>query len=183
MKLAIIVAWLVAEALRMPASVDPAETAEDRRARVEMIARSAAVASLEHADGSGWRWRELAAAVLVKQHAESRFALDVHSGARLGDRGKAACLGQLHQSRFLPASEWRALVGTDEDATLRCAQATARMLVAHARHCQVWRGLRANWEIVAITFASYGTGGQCDPLDSSRERAFVWARVVMRGPR
>jgi hypothetical protein len=73
-------------------------------------------------------------------------------------------------------------VGTAEDATRLCADATARLLVAQARQCGVWPGQRADRTKVAKTFAAYASGGGCDPNDQAWARADKWLAAIAKRP-
>ncbi|HTM44687.1 MAG TPA: hypothetical protein VL137_07010 [Polyangiaceae bacterium] len=150
-------AWLYAIALSLtPAWYAPGrnpETEIQYRDRVETIAEAIAA---EVSDP------ELAAAVLVKWHAESGgFRLSVHSGERLGDNGHAICLGQLHQSRDLLKEDWLRLAGTDLESTRRCAAATAKLLGKARRLCRDW----------GRAFSAYATGRGCQLVALGRERS------------
>jgi len=160
-------AWLLALALSMtPAWYPPGknpETPLEYQKRVDTIA--AAIAAEVEND------RQLAAAVLVKWHAESGgFNLAVHSGARLGDDGRAICLGQVHVSRALPKADWLQLAGTDLAATRRCAAVSARLLGNARRHCGSW----------PRAFSAYASGRGCQVLPLGKTRGRHLAQMLQR---
>lgn len=186
MKTAVIAAWLLAEATKMPLSPSPDETSLQVRTRLETIASSLAAAAKDQADGSGWTSTELAAAALVLWNEESRFDARVHAGLPhpvwTQDQGRARCLGQLHQSALVPPDEWARLAGTDEDATLQCGRATIRVLTAQGRRCGVYLGVRADRNRIAQVYAAYGSGGKCRPDDRAWQRADRWLKVMASRP-
>lgn len=152
------------------------ETREQYENRVEVIAQAVAI---EANEARGWNWgaRALAVAALTLMYNESHFALPVHSGARLGDHGRASCLGQIHVSGLVPKQEWLELTGVDLESTRRCARATIRLLVAQYRSCGLNRR-PVSLEGMASLFAKYGTGSSCRPNDGSRARAREWQRLM-----
>src|SRR5262245_35429479 len=105
-------ALLLSATLSLPAPWHPkgqaAETREEYEARVATIAEAVAV---EARAARGWSWSatDLAFAVMTVMYNESRFALSVHNGERLGDHGRARCLAQIHTSGLVPKDEWLAL--------------------------------------------------------------------------
>lgn len=102
-------------------------------------------------------------AVLVVWRRESGLAQDVHAGkpGRNGsDRGRAACMGQLHANRKLTRELWMATKGISLEATRLCARWTAKALQSAAATCR-FNGGRQAWRKV---FRQYGTGnGDCRP--------------------
>lgn len=152
------------------------ETDADLRERYAVIAK--AVATEAPRVDSSWPTHALAFAAIVTFHGESRFALDVHSGERLGDRGRAACLGQLHRYG-MTHEQWERLTGTSLDATRRCARATMEAIARSDRYCQHrHRAARPMRERVARALSLYGSGRTCGPLTSSKKRARTWSRLV-----
>jgi hypothetical protein len=178
-------AGLVAAALAIPHSLAPGETKEDRDPRVVRIAESAWEAAAPFADGRGWTRFETALATIVLQGNESGgFDLRIHAGEVhpiwTQDHGLARCLGQHHVSLLVPAEDWARLAGVDEDATLRCARATTKVLLAHAKLCGVYLGRHATREAIAQTFAAYGSGGHCKPDDEDYRRAKQWESYMAK---
>lgn len=172
---------VLAVLLRLPGPWEPEATAEAPAARVERLSTIAtAVATVADESAPGWRWgrRELAAALVAVTYPEShRYSRDVHAGERLGDRGKAACLAQIHAGALVSREEWRASMGTDLEATTLCVRLAARVLGA-ASKC-VSRGRELDAVQVARLFAAYGTGYSCSPsLPFARQRGRHWASVT-----
>jgi hypothetical protein len=111
--------------LGLPATSSP-ESPEARAARLDTIAEAIADESRSVND---------AAAILTIWWHESHLDERVHAGTAhprwTSDRGRARCLGQLHESSLV--RDWAQLAGTDILATRRCAAATLRVLRAHGR--------------------------------------------------
>jgi hypothetical protein len=153
------------------------EDLEDYRARLSVLAEAVALEAAEHKSATLDR-RALAAATLTVWYGETRFSYEVHA---LGtsrwnqDVGKARCLGQLHQSKLVPAEEWVALVGADLESTRRCARATMRVLLAMSRYCGV---SHADESSMATVFGAYGTGRGCALTTKSKSRARRWAALM-----
>jgi hypothetical protein len=165
---------LLFAALTVPRPFGDTEPTEARAARLEVIAESIA---LESWSVEGWRWstHDLAWLVFATTVEESGgFRLDVHAGARRGDSGRAACLGQLHAQALVPRSEWLASVGTSQEATRVCMRGVARVYAA-ASACAGSGPLTAYK--VARMAASYGTGRTCRPdgLPFATRRGWLWA--------
>lgn len=115
---------------------------------------------------------EEAAMVTVVFYEESRFRLDIHSGERLGDGGKAKCLGQIHPH----AKDWDYLAGTDLESTRRCAAQSLRHLRWGLRNCAPRKGtdeVRA-----AYAYAYYATGHCTEPDEKSLYRAKQWRKLM-----
>jgi len=100
---------------------------------------------------------EMALAIVTQFRYESHFSKNVHSGKKLGDGGRAICLGQ-HHINWRTKSEWQALAGLDLESTLRCASATRDALQAGRRFCRVNHGKRIDWRHI---FSYYSTGRSC----------------------
>jgi hypothetical protein len=155
------------------------ETVEQHQDRLKIITQAIAE---EAAATESWKWGTdaLAAATLATWYEESRFALEVHNGqgrTRFGeDDGRARCLGQLHQTGFVPKDEWKQLAGTDLESTRRCARATMRVLSAQGARCKMPKELNV-WS-VARMFAMYGTGRSCSITKNSMKRARHWGRIM-----
>lgn len=141
------------------------ETGEELEARVMMIAEEVErlPATVEE--------KALVAATI---HDESqRFHLSVHEGTKRGDRGRAWCLGQLHNQTWLPRAELELTVGTDREATRRCLMGAVQAyrgggkklvcssldraiaMYATGRGCSAsWSGtgrrLRLTWQMMAL---------------------------------
>lgn len=103
-----------------------------------------------------------AAAVLTVFWFESHLDQLVHAGVShprwSSDRGRAACMGQLHRSKIV--RDWDSLSGTDLESTRRCVAATLRVLRSVSWAC----GYRGAFEgtTIARVFAAYGRG-RCPP--------------------
>lgn len=186
MKTAVIAVWLLSNALKMPISKAPDETPDQVHARLETIAVSLATAAQETPTVQGWTSTEIAAAALVLWNEETRFDQRVHAGEKhpqwTQDSGRAKCLGQLHTSALVPPDEWAKLAGTGEEATLVCARATMRVLIAQGRQCGTYIGVRASRDRVSKTYAAYGSGGSCKPDDRSWARADKWLKIMAGRP-
>ena len=186
MKIAIIVGWLTAELLKIPGSHVPGETREEYRARVGEVATAMVEESRTLANGSGWSLTELAAAGAIIWHGETLFDRRVHAGEQHPlwnqDHGLARCGMQLHSSGIVPQDVWERLVGLGTDQTHLCAQYGLRVLIAQAKQCGVFNGQRADRRRVAMTFASYASGGKCKPTDREWERADRWLKVMATRP-
>lgn len=165
-------AALFAAAVALPKPHADSEPPAARLARVENIAEAIA----DETDDS-----RLAFAALTKWWWESgRFLRAVHAGELRGDGGKAACLGQLHQTLgWVSRPEWLASQGTDLDATRVCARITIRVLRMHADRCRLTRP----WSEpqVAQLFGAYGTGRTCHGrFRWAQNRARMWQLLVAR---
>ena len=175
-------AALLSAALSLPSPWYPPgenpETVEQYRARVEVIA-SAIVAEAAQAPGWGWGTRALAFAALTIMYKESGFALSVHNGEKLGDRGRASCLGQVHMSGMVPKHEWVRLTGVDTESTRRCARAPLRYLVAQHRGCRLHK-TPLNMTNMARVFTAYATGGRCTPGTLGMKRARAWNQLMVK---
>jgi hypothetical protein len=163
---------LLAAALSLPSPWYPpgkaVETRAEYEARVATIAEAVATEVAE-VRLRGLGARDLAFAVMTLMYNESRFALDVHSGERLGDRGRASCLAQIHKSGLVPRDEWEVLTGVDLESTRRCARAAIRLLGAQYRRCAA--GSPSTRQAIARAFAAYASGSSCVPTSSSLKRA------------
>lgn len=179
-------AWLFATAKELPRSHAPGETETAEAIRLERISRAYAFATLPYANGHGWTASELGMALLILADEETRLDERIHAGGEhpvwTQDHGLAKCLGQLHVSKLVPQSLWAKLGGTDEDATRRCAEATALVWVAVAKNCGVWLGARADRNRVAEAFMAYGSGGKCKPDERAWSRADKWLARMQKRP-
>lgn len=186
MKTAVIAAWLLVEAAKMPLSHAPGETPDQLHARLEVSTNSLAIAAKDQADGTGWTSTELAAWGLVLWHGETLLDARIHAGLPhpiwTQDKGMAHCFGQIHPSALIPPERWAKLTGTDEEATLQCARATLLVAVAQGRRCGTYIGVRASRDRVAQVFAAYGSGGKCKPDDRAWQRADRWLKVMASRP-
>lgn len=149
------------------------ETQEQYLARAQVVAESVVAAS----DGK----RQRAMAILVVFWGESRFSPLIHAGLKLGDGGKAICLGQHHQLTRT-TEEWASLAGTDREATTRCARATGDALVRSWHYC---RALSEKFDYTEA-FTLYGTGSTCRPTESKWKNIFIdrgekWHALVTHG--
>ena len=134
-----------------------------------------------------WHRKTLVVAVLAHWYEESRLAYEVHAGLDhpvwTQDVGRARCLGQLHVG-LVPAQEWAALAGLDEQATQRCAAWTARALTRMALYCgKGRRGADKLDDILLPMFSAMGGGG-CSPTVAGRAKlvrfAKMWREVERR---
>lgn len=169
-------------ALSFPAPTyrdEPPETLDRYRERVQMIGEVTAEATQD----VRWAWgpKALITATLEHMYEESRFDVRIHAGDPHplwdSDDGKAACLGQLHQSGIVPPREWVVLAGTDREATLRCVRATMRVLVSLQRMCA--NRLPPTVPNMAAVFGGL-SGRGCQSTPSSQRRAQQWARLMMQ---
>lgn len=150
------------------------ETYDQYAERLNTIT-SSIVTEVEEYPPRHWNATELSATLLVLTYRESAWRLDVHSGTRLGDRGKAACLAQVHSSRILPTNEWVSTMGTSEVSTRNCMLAALSYLVPAQRRCAP-APMPFGVEAVARALQGYGTGGPCKP----QAWAYARARRVVR---
>lgn len=182
----VVAAWLYAEARKQPISKAPGETKEELQARLKLITQMLAEEAKPYGNGTGWTSTELAAAAEVIWDGESLFDRRVHAGEQhpiwTQDNMLARCGMQLHASGLVPADVWTQLGGVDQDATRLCAKYGTRVVVAMARQCGVYNGLRADRNRVAITFASYASGGKCKPDDRAWQRADRWLKMMASRP-
>ncbi|MEO8184062.1 MAG: hypothetical protein ABI895_35020 [Deltaproteobacteria bacterium] len=157
------------------------ETTLEYRERMQTIATAIALEAQANED---WQWdpTSLAAATFVTWYSESKFALEVHNGSgqsRFGeDDGQARCLGQLHQTGWVPRSDWKQLTGIDLEATRRCARATMKVLALQGKRCKMKH--KPNLWAVARLEAAYGHGLSCAPTKASTSRARRWAKLMDR---
>jgi hypothetical protein len=157
------------------------ETDAEYAARVATIAEAVAIEAQE-ARGAGLGASNLAFAVMTIMYNESRFALSVHNGDTLGDRGRARCLAQIHTSRLVPREEWMGLTGVDLESTRRCARAAMRLLGAQYRRCGLHKEVVSKVAL-AKAFAAYGSGNSCEVTTSSLRRADDWEELKARARR
>lgn len=123
--------------------------------------------------------RQMALALVVVFWGESRFAPDVHNGSKLGDRGRAICLGQAHQGNDLDPDAWRGLAGVDLEATTRCATVSANRLKRAWRHCRSMDP-QGSWPEAMVL---YGTGNTCDArrvAGNFTERRLKWNTLLAK---
>jgi hypothetical protein len=165
-------ARLLAAALALPTPWYPPghepETAAARSARIEVIV-DAAVAEAKSVAGWPGTQEQLAAALLSVTWFESRrWALEVHDGARRGDKGASVCLAQIW-------THDRSLEGTSLEATRRCFRRAAEILSLHASRC----GVRTvdEWQMARL-LGAYGTGRTCHSMPWARKRAHLWAKLM-----
>lgn len=186
MKTAVVAAWLFAEAMKLPHTTAPGETHDDYTNRIRNITGRAAEEATPYADGRGWTSTELAALEVIVWNGESLFDARIHAGEPhptwTQDHGLARCGMQIHAGGLVPETEWQKLAGTDEDSTRMCAKYGARVLVAMARQCGVWNGVRADRNRVAKTLAAYASGGNCMPGDRDWQRADRWLKIMATRP-
>jgi hypothetical protein len=154
--------------LGLPPAVPPEgiapESAEDRAARLPVIAEAIDIAS-----GGD----PVAAAVIVTiWSAESRFARWVHSGDVKGDRGRASCMGSVHPSRNV--RDWDKLAGLGIEATTRCALRTLSIFRSGLGMCT---GSARKQEVrMALSFEYYARGTCNVPgVESMRRARSAWS--------
>lgn len=151
------------------ALMDPIESGEDTDTRAAVIATAI---NAEYPPGN-WpygvpSWRALLLRTWFEEGA--RFALDVHTGARRGDAGRAACFGQVwSHGVFLPRAAWLGTMGTNQESTTACARATSRYLTIGVERCI--RPMLSEQENTARVVMLYGTGKRCTPSRWAYERA------------
>ena len=152
---------LIAAALALVLHYDPSpgETVAEHQERADTIALAVASEAPSAVVGL---------AVLVVFDGESKFARDIHSGAKTGDHGLAHCMGQLHYSRWIPREMWATLSGIDINATSRCAAATALVLARMRKWCGNWPG----------AFSAYATGRGCAVIPLGQYRADMLAALL-----
>lgn len=180
--------------LEQPKSIaDREETEEAWIARSNTMSRSL----FDAAEGIETRMekRWLVAAAIAIWVAESHFSLEVHQGGltRWGsDVGKAKCFGQIHERsvgiklqegetleefRLRQTQVWESLVGTDYEATRRCAEATMRQFLGKLGNCAHLSG-RDKW---LGAFGDYGSGGaSCKEGPTSEKRYNRMLQIVQR---
>lgn len=182
----VIARWLLAQLALLGHSHAPGETPEAYRDRASGVTVAMTEEARPYGDGRGWGWTELAAAGMIVWEEESKMDLRIHEGTPhpvwTQDHGLSHCAMQLRPSALVPASEISKLVGTDPDATHACAHYGLRVLVAQARQCGVWYGVRANRDRVAMAFAAYATGGHCKPSERDWARADLWVKFMGARP-
>jgi len=135
--------WLLSLALTWPSPPSHVEPAEERRERLAVAAGALAWA-VDRAVMTGalpGRERRLWAALALATVRRESGNLDrgVHSGRRLGDRGRSICFGQINRGN-VPAyggadSSWRSLAGVGDDASRRCAWAVVSTLARARDYC------------------------------------------------
>lgn len=186
MKTVVVAAWLAAELAKLPGSHAPGETREEYDTRSKEIASALAEEATPYANGTGWSSTELAAAGAVIWYSETLLDKRIQIGEAHPvwdqDHGLAKCGFQLHTSGLVPPDVWARLAGPSSDAVHLCAQYGLRVVVAQARQCGVFIGLRADRARVAKTFASFATGGKCVPTDRDWKRADLWLKMMGSRP-
>jgi hypothetical protein len=192
MKIAILAAMKALPLLVYPKGMDP-ETAEQRDARFEVIATAIdKVSSMAVCEGRSescrrvWQGskQELAAMLVMKGWAESKFMFRVHQdkchddecdahkhGNSIVHRSKS--LWQVQASRAVPASEWITIGGTDLESTKRAAWAASKILAAARGRCSP--GAARGWEMPTIS--GYATGFSCR-WSKAPKRLNIYAAVA-----
>jgi hypothetical protein len=178
MKIAITVAMLVM--LQPPWG---AETREQWKSRMKTVSRVAN--ELPEDGGLGPYTRP---AVIAVWHGETRFSHEVHKGnpGKWGsDKGRAKCMGQVHESGLVPHTRWASLGGTDKAATKRCAEATLQILSGAYMVCRSRiRGEPSTTRRdLARMFGLYGHGSRCITGKREYERADVTLRLYREARR
>lgn len=184
---------LLAAALALPAYYRDREPPEDRRLRLETIARAVDIASARAVCASeaeckpiwpGTR-RELAFLLLTQAWYETRLASHIHRDecgphecdayrkhGKILHRSKS--LWQLQASNLLPREVWETLGGTDLESTTRAAWYAAQLLARHR-----WRCARDTRHWVAPTVSGYARGGLCD-WPPAAARARLWKKLISK---
>jgi hypothetical protein len=147
------------------------ESEPEFHARMQLIAQ--AIAEASKVAKAPYR-RQLAMAVVVTFWGESRFSPHVQAGLRLGDGGRAICLGSNHQIK-LSREEWLALAGLDLESTTRCATVTAERLTSAWHYCP-----ERSWPAAMVL---YGSGRTCRAEETRWKNIFVdrgqkWAALT-----
>jgi len=157
----VIAAWLYAvfAAGTPPSEVEPPH---ERDARLQVIAYAIATESRNVDEAA------LVARTMWEESAHMR--LDVHSGKRKGDDGKATCLAQIHSQHAVPRREWRELAGTDPGSTRRCVAASLKLYRIVAARCD--RKHDGPLMRDARRATGYATGRRCD--------AAAWRGAMLR---
>lgn len=143
------------------------ETPAERTARITTIVTAAVDVDIAP-EWPGTRG-EMAAALLALTWYESRrWALEVHDGRVRGDHRHSVCLAQVW-------TRDETLVGTSYEATRRCMQRAAEILVLHAGRCRV---RRLDFYGAAVLVTAYGRGRGCTPARWAEERVRLWQRFA-----
>jgi hypothetical protein len=186
MKTVVVAAWLTTELLRLPGSHAPGETREEYVARAQEIGTDLAEEATPYANGTGWTSTEIAAAGAVIWYGETLLDKRIQLGEPHPlwnqDHGLARCGMQLHTSGLVPQDMWERLVGQGADSVRLCAHYGLRVVVAQARQCGVFIGVRADRNRVAKMLASYASGGKCVPNDRDWQRADLWLKMMATRP-
>jgi len=186
MKSVVIAAWLAAELAKLPGSHAPGETHDQYLARGKEVATELTDAATPYANGTGWSSTELAAASAVIWYSETLLDRRIQVGEQHPkwnqDHGLAHCGMQLHVSGLVPQDVWEHTVGEGIEPVRLCAQYGTRVVVAQARQCGVFIGVRADRTRVAKTFASFASGGKCVPGDRDWRRADLWLKMMATRP-
>jgi len=185
-KTIVVAAWLATELAKLPGSHAPGETREEYINRAGEIATALAEEATPYANGTGWTSTELAAAGAVIWYSETLLDKRIQIGEShpvwTQDGGLAKCGFQLHVSGLVPQDVWERLAGPGADAVHLCAQYGLRVVVAQARQCGVFAGLRGTRDRIAKTFASFASGGKCVPGDRDWQRADLWIKMMSHRP-
>jgi hypothetical protein len=153
------------------------ETKEQWKARMGTLAEVASELPENKSLGSYTR-----PAVVSVWYGETRFSHEVHKGnpGKWGsDKGRARCLGQVHESGLVPHARWEKLGGTDKAATRRCAEATLRILGSAHMVCRSrirGKPTTARRDLARM-FGLYGHGSRCVTGKREYERADVTLRL------
>lgn len=185
-KTSVVSQWLSTELLKLPGSHAPGETREEYQERVRQIATALAEEATPFANGTGWSSTEIAAAGAVIWYGETLFDRRIQLGEGhpvwTEDSHLAKCGMQLHASGLVPQDVWGRLVGVGTEPLHLCAQYGLRVVVAQARQCGVFLGVRADRTRVAKMLASYASGGKCVPGDRDWQRADAWLKMMATRP-
>ncbi len=158
------------------------EVPEDRAARINNILKAAEIVSKrEH---FGWKFgpEEMFALLVATSYEEGdHWRLTVHLGTKKGDRGKAACLNQLHKHYIMmPNHVWEASMGTDLESTIICMEGAARWFAHYSKTCvSPWSAKRDVLGSFTRIVTGYGTGKRCSGNPKfARDRAYRAVRYL-----
>lgn len=151
------------------------ETKAEHQVRMSRVATSL---SIFPKDNYGWHWskRELQLVLISTLYIESGFHHDVHSGKKLGDNGRAACLAQLHVTHLVPRERWHRITGTGLRETATCIQSAANVLGHLARTCTKKAGGLTQSKL-RIIFNAYQSGRCNGPGHTTKNRIRVYWKL------
>lgn len=176
--------------LSFPAHTVDVEPLTDRQERLRVIATAITHAAeratcVNEPEGCRALWpgeaKALSAYLLTVGWFESNWSVKVHSGERLGDKGRAIGLWQQHRNARLSKSDWQALAGTNLEATTQAALEATRTLAGAYLRCR-----RRAADAVSGTFAAYATGGACSWAGATRRTRLyhsIFSRLSVPPPK
>lgn len=176
--------WILAALLMVPPPYGSSEPEAARAQRIEVMA-SALADAINVAVMTGnlpGHERRLWAAAVAATAARESGGLDrgVHSGERLGDRGRSICFMQINRGNpdAFAATGWRALAGVDPEATRLCADAGVASLVAARRLCARRVGTARGRPLLSAVHTAYTSGHRCAPSPEGERRAALTLRLL-----